>query len=1331
MSNGLVGKPSETTVTLDGRTVACLIDTGSMVSTIGKAFYDENLSHVPLRRVEELVEIRSATGNILPYLGFIETTLQLDQEEVEVVLLVVPDTRYTKLVPVLIGTNILYELPDIRNNLTDPVWRAALKSYNLSDEVLGTVRTTKDQTINSSEQLTLKGFTRCSRKTPCNAATEPSVPLPRGLVLVSSLQRLPSQGSRKKVMVVIKNLTAQPITIPARTELCKLVEAELDVQMPDAGDFKSHGNSRNSDTSNDDSSQQSNSRAEDYENPEKDSMTKEEFLTMFKFEDDMAEEHREKLKQFLWKWKDVFSKDDLDIGRTSLLRHRIDLSDEKPFRIRHRRIPPAMYEEVRKHLKQMLEAGVIRRSYSPWASPVVLVKKKDGSLRFCIDFRELNKRTIPDAHSIPRIDESLDALTGAKWFSSLDLKAGYWQVEVEEEHKERTAFSVGPLGFYECNTMPFGLTNAPSSFQRLMELTLQDINLEFCLVYLDDVLVFSNTVEEHLQRLEAIFERLLKANLKLKPSKCHFLLRRIKYLGYIVSSDGIEMDPEKIKAVQDWPEPENTDQLRRFLGFAGYNRRFIKDFSKIAQPLNSCLCGQSTSKGRKSSGSPTWHWGEEQKAAFRTLKVLLCSPPVLAYADYTKPYEVHVDASYNGLGAVLYQWQDGLRKPIYYASRGISVSEKNYPTHKLEFLALKWAVTDKFKDYLYGTEFLVKTDNNPLTYILSTAKLDATGHRWLAELSAYNFSIEYCPGKNNTDADALSRLENSEKISLLSKEVVTAISHSLLLTEDPLLETCTIEPEVINQLMTSIAAWEEMSDALTKIDVRGAQERDELMGFLKDSVEDRERPKPDPTLRPWLRHWKTFVVSNGILYKKSILDSKEIFRIVLPESLRQEVLEQLHDNMGHLGQDRVQDLARNRFFWPKMSEEIEEYIRSCGRCVRRKASTNVKAPMLSIVTSQPLELVCMDYLTVEPSHGCENILVITDHFTKYAIAIATRNQTAKTTARVLFENFIVHYGFPSKLHSDQGRNFEGDVIRELCKLGGMEKSRTTPYHPMGNGLCERFNRTLMSMLGTLEEERKSNWSKYLTSLTHSYNCTKHDSTGFSPYFLMFGREPKLPVDVMFGIGSEDKEETTYSTYVETLRDRLKVAYSVASQHQKDASAKQKSYYDLKVRAAVLRKGDTVLVREVHLRGRQKLADKWSKEVHMVKSQPNPDVPVYCVEPADGGTVRTLHRNLLLPVGTLREPQKPKPAPRTRKQGVRPVSKDSDSKDSVDQNSQGEDPIPLKRTRKPPDYYGMSQLTVSTKPEWQLKAEFCVSLLDQPILLKNTELLDKIISVMKE
>ena len=380
----------------------------------------------------------------------------------------------------------------------------------------------------------------------------------------------------------------------------------------------------------------------------------------------------------------------MDLGHTETVRHEIHFEDDRPFKDPYRHIPPSLIQEVREHLREMLQLGAIRESSSPFSSNIVVVRKKDGSLRLCIDYRNLNQRTIKDAYAIPRIDDTLHLLAGAKYFSKLDLKCGYWQVELKEEDKAKTAFQAGPLGFFECNRMPFGLCNVPATFQRLMERCMGDLNLQDCLIYLDDIIIISKTFEEHIEKLEAVvFRRLQDHGLKLKPSKCELFRNQVVYLGHVVSSEGIHTDPSKIEAVKSWPVPQCTKDVRKFLGFTGYYRRFIKGYASIARPLNDLLIGHPTgSKAKKKqktkSGTP-FRWDEEQQQSFDTIISSLIEPPVLAYADYSRPFELHTDASSNGLGAVLYQEQDGKKRVVAYASRSLKVAEKYYPAHNLSF----------------------------------------------------------------------------------------------------------------------------------------------------------------------------------------------------------------------------------------------------------------------------------------------------------------------------------------------------------------------------------------------------------------------------------------------------------------------------------------------------------------------------------------------------------------------------------------------------------------------------------------------------------------------
>ena len=379
-----------------------------------------------------------------------------------------------------------------------------------------------------------------------------------------------------------------------------------------------------------------------------------------------------------------------------------------------------------------------------------------------------------------------------------------------------------------------------------------------------------------------------------------------------------------------------------------------------------------------------------------------------------------------------------------------------------------------------------------------------------------------------------------------------------------------------------------------------------------------------------------------VLYRKSYSDNsttkKNQWQLIVPKLFRKRALSGCHDDVGHQGILRTLSLLRERFYWPGMQEETTQYVMNCSRCLRRKTPSQV-APLQPILVSQPLALVHMDYLSLEPSKGnIENVLVITDHFTMYALAYPSKTQTAQATARILWDNFICHYGFPEKFISDQGRNFESDLIKELCKIAGVKKVHTTPYHPQGNGQCERFNSTLCNMLGTLSEEEKSDWKSHLGCMTHAYNCTKHASTTYSPYYLMFGRHPRLPIDVEFGLNKPNcKDNSSKSRYIQKLKRRLNYAFQKASKYSDQQAKKYKQSYDKSMKGPQLHENDLVLVKIVAHKGRHKLQDKWEPEEYVVIEQPIAGTPVYKVKPVNGDNVRTLHRNLLLPLGVKLEP----------------------------------------------------------------------------------------------
>ncbi|MCG8030630.1 MAG: reverse transcriptase family protein [Candidatus Thiodiazotropha taylori] len=583
--NRLVGNDNIDSIYIEGVKVRCLVDTGSSISTIAENLLKSLDPQPVVHDINELgLQVNVANGQTLTLLGCIEAYVSvpfLEEIKLPVLFLVVPMTEFNQEVPVIIGTNIIRELGSLSEDTEEVPAEWQLAFSGLRSNRVGVVKTTTKVTLQPYESKTVTGIVRKN----CNAEaalTEPVEDEQMARVhLCPRVVRTDKPGNTARVPVRICNISARPLTIQPKTNICNLEEVKVMKRDP-VKDMTSDESDQKQDVS---------SSAKCVRN-----------VTFNLDETPLTAEQKEHVHEFLDGWKHVFSQSSTDIGRTNLVEHEIHLTDEHPFKEPFRKVPPALIEEVREHLKEMLEIGAIRESTSPFSSNVVIVRKKDGTIRFCIDYRKLNQRTIKDAYPIPRIDDTLHSLAGSKYFSTLDLKCGYWQVEVKPADKAKTAFQVGSLGFYECNRMPFGLCNAPATFQRLMERCMGELNLRDCLIYLDDIIVYSSTFEEHLERLQAVFMNLEKHNLKLKPSKCEFFKEKDVYLGHVVSAEGVHVDPSKTEAVRNWPIPKSTKDVRKFLGFTGYYRRFVKGYASIARPLNDLLVGHPTNPEAKKKG---------------------------------------------------------------------------------------------------------------------------------------------------------------------------------------------------------------------------------------------------------------------------------------------------------------------------------------------------------------------------------------------------------------------------------------------------------------------------------------------------------------------------------------------------------------------------------------------------------------------------------------------------------------------------------------------------------------------------------------------------------
>ena len=855
------------------------------------------------------------------------------------------------------------------------------------------------------------------------------------------------------------------------------------------------------------------------------------------------------LKQLLFKHADLFARDDKDLGRTDLVQHDIDTGDARPIRQPPRRVPLALQPELDKEIAEMLDKGVIEPGQSPWASPLVLVRKKDGTIRVCTDYRLLNGVTKFDAYPLPRIDETLEALSGAKYFTTLDLISGYWQAGLTPEARLKSAFCVRS-GLYLWNVMPFGLCNAPSTFERLMESVLHGLQWSTCLVYLDDVIIYGKDESELLQRMDIVFGRLRAAGLKLKPKKCRLFARRTDYLGHVISAEGISVSPEKVAAVRDWPVPETVTDVRSFLGTANYYRRFCKDFATIAAPLH-----RLTDKGAQ------FVWTEQCQEAFDSIKEMLCTAPTLAFPVPDAPLILDTDASLTGIGAVLSTIVDGQERVLGYASRSLSRTERNYCVTRRELLAVVHFVRH-FRPYLYGRQFLVRTDHASLKWLFRFKEPEGQLARWLDVLNEYKFTIEHRAGKNHGNADGLSRQP----------------CRQCGRTDD--------DPEEDSDQEAPRVRAIHLQPAYTEAQLADLQQQDDNIVPVYKAMETGERPTANDvtswpaTAKRYWQDWERLRMNNGVL-RRAWFDNtgREVTQqLIVPKGLLNEVMKAAHDDRlaGHFAEKRTLARLRTQYYWIGMSADVRQWCRSCDVCcARRHAPSHPHHTLVQDPVSEPLQRIAIDILgPLDPAtaRGNRYVLVVVDYLTKWSEAYPLANQTAETVAAILVEQFICRYGIPEQLHSDQGRNFESAIFTEMCSLLGIKKTRTTPLHPQSDGQTERMNRTLLDVLSKLVRENKSDWDQLLCYAMASYRSSVHSTTGETPNRLMLGREVATPLTLL---APPPPTTQPKADWVAELHRRFGEAYSTVLEATRQAHRGQKAVYDKRAKVFSFTEGDTV------------------------------------------------------------------------------------------------------------------------------------------------------------
>jgi len=1046
----------------------------------------------------------------------------------------------------------------------------------------------------------------------------------------------------------------------------------------------------------------------------------------------LGDEDKKMVIDLLIRYQDVFSSGEFDIGRTTWVKHSIETGDARPVRQRLRRSSPQQREEVERQVQELLAKGLIQPSDSPWASPVVLVSKKDGSKRLCLDYRSLNDVTRKDAYPLPRIDDSLDSLGNAKYFSTLDLAAGYWQVEMDDDARNKSAF-ITHSGLYAWNVLPFGLCNAPSTFERLMERVLAGLRWETLLVYLDDVIVFGKTVAESVGRLEAVLIRFREAGLKLKPSKCQLFREQVAYLGHVVSSEGIHTDPAKIEAVKEWPTPSTQKQVRSFLGLASYYRRFIEGFADIASPLH-----------RLTEKSAPFEWTSQCARAFERLREALISAPILAYPRPGGQYILDTDASAFAVGGVLSQVQDGEERVISFGSKALSRPERNYCVTRRELLAIV-VFLKKYRHYVGGSRVRVRTDHGSLRWLCNFKNPEGQLARWLEVLSTFDMALEYRPGRRHQNADGMSRIpcRQCDKIeqgrgemwppelshpevacqtedqdvagawtrttqgaeggyptceiacqteshgvevacqsdrgvaglltrTLQGAEGIQATPDGRDIGSEPWVdvpmeferETFTVEAE-----NDSLAAAPDVGDAYDEVTceyekepcstgegmvnatstkpgvtlpmIREAQRRDETIEPIFSRKERGEaKPKWEEIspysvkVKTYWKQWELLAVKEGVLVKRwESDDGKEVrWLIVLPSELRNQVLDELHASnaSGHMGRNKTLPKVRDRYYWAGMAADVRSYLRRCVGCAQKKGpQKRHRAPLQQYRVGAPLERIAIDILgpLTRTDKGNEYILVVGDYWTKWMEAYAIEDQQAETVANKLVNEFVCRFGVPRELHSDQGRNFESVVFQEMCRVLGIEKTRTTAYNPKSDGMVERYNRTIVNAVALMihPHQGQRDWDKYLPYVGMAYRASVQESTGESPNMMMFGREVTLPVDLM--VEAVPHEPDCESDFVDDLRDRIRGIHERARHALSMSARRQKKNYDRSVHGPVYKQGQFVWLHDTRRRPRlsKKLGLPWQGPYLVVGVLS--DV-VYRIQRTNRGKTKVVHADRL-------------------------------------------------------------------------------------------------------
>ena len=884
------------------------------------------------------------------------------------------------------------------------------------------------------------------------------------------------------------------------------------------------------------------------------------FLEEVDINPNLLVEDRKQLSAVLTKHRLVFAKDISGMKICSVTEHTIELEEgTRPIRLSPYKLNQTQREKVEAEIMKMLKYNIIRPSQSPFSFPLVVVSKPDGSIRLCVDFRKLNQVTRKDSHPLPSIEVLLQSLTGSNYFSTMDMINGYYQVQLRECDKKYTAFG-SPLGLHEFNVMPFGLCNAPATFQRMVLNVLGHLINRGVACYLDDVVIYSKTIKEHASILDQALTALDNANLRLKTSKCHFAYQEVALLGFIVNQYGLKADPAKVRAVVDFPPLLTRKHVRSFIGLASYYRIFIEGFASIAAPLNGLL-----------KEDQKFQWTEECERAFNELKSKLTNSPCLIH--FSDQHEIHLgtDASTFGLGACLSLYINKKERPAAFISRSLLKHEKNYSASELEMLCVVWAVK-KFRHLLYGRPFVIITDHCALCYLRSLKNPESKLARWSLSLSEYDFTVQYKKGKKHTNCDSLSRFPVDEPTPSDYEYGIPAICSASL-----------------------------------EINMREAQSHDDYCQQITEQLlSNQSQPSQEKT---------KFFLKDGVLFRKLWSEFGETDLIVLPKALLPIILRELHEHhlVGHGGAARTYARVKSRFFRPNLRDEVIQYVRSCIDCQKRKDVNHKPYGMLG-TPDHPLHLyesVHIDIVGPLPVSidGNKYIICLVERTTRFLDTGAFPEVTAQVCAQFVLDRVVFKHGVMRSLTSDRGSQFTASLFKEMLHLLTTKHKMTASYHPQSNGVVERANRVVKTILSIYVQNNPTNWCRFLQAATFAINTSVSASTGYPAYYLLYLSMPSLPIDKTLNI--QQQRNIFYNAALIANKIRHEARERLINQHLKN-----KKIYDVKHMEHTFAIGDLVLknVAVGKVGNKKKLGEKWAGPMKIIDKYADSTFRVYNLDP---------------------------------------------------------------------------------------------------------------------